>query len=106
MVVYDSSKIYIDGASDLCDKVVRINAIITALEDTALKSATNDDITEYSLDDGQTKIKTVYKGTDAVLNSIQSLIKLKEYYLNKLNGRQIRLVDSKSLRLPTNGGRR
>jgi hypothetical protein len=100
MVIYDSASIYIDSATDLCDKVVKIEAIIIALEDTALKSATSDDITEYSLDDGQTKIKTVYKGTDAILKSIESLIRLKEYYRNKLNGRQIRLVDSKSLRLP------
>jgi len=97
MVIYDSSKIYIDSATDICDKITRINDIITALEDTALKSATNDDISEYWLDDGQTKIKTVYKGTDAVLASIKSLITLKQYYVNKLNGRQVRLVDSKSL---------
>jgi len=96
MVVYDSTKIYIDSAQTICDKIVRLDAIIEALEDTALKSATNDDISEYWLDDGQTKIKTVYKGTDAVLKSIESLIKLKEYYKNKLNGRQVRLVDSKS----------
>ena len=99
MVIYDSAAIYIESATNLCDKIVKIDAIITALEDTALKSATSDDITEYSLDDGQTKIKTVYKGTDAILNSIQSLIRLRNYYLNKLNGRQVRLVDGKSLRL-------
>jgi hypothetical protein len=98
MVVYDSASIYINKATDLCDKIARIDDIITALEDTALKSASNDDITEYSLDDGQTKIKTVYKGTDAVLNSIKGFIGLKQLYVNQLNGRQVRLVDGKSLR--------
>lgn len=98
MVVYDSAYIYINSATTLCDKIDKIDSIITALEDTALKSAANDDITEYNLDDGQTKIKTVYKGTDAVLKSINSFIKLKQYYVNQLNGRHVRLVDGKSMR--------
>lgn len=105
MVVYDSSDIYISKATSLKDKINRIDAIIKALEDTALKSATSDDITEYSLDDGQTKIKTVYRGTKGIINSINSLIRLREYYINKLNGRQVRLVDGRSLMLPTNSRR-
>lgn len=99
MVIYDSAYIYVDSCTSVKEKIVRIDAIITALEDTALKSAANDDITEVSLDDGQTKIKTAYKGTDSVLKSIEGFIKLKNYYVNKLNGRVFRLVDSKSFRM-------
>lgn len=98
MVIYDSSYKYVDSATTVQEKIVKIDAIITALEATALKSAANDDISEYSLDDGQTKIKTAYKGTESVLKSIESFIKLKEYYVNKLNGRVIRLVDGQSFR--------
>lgn len=99
MVIYDSAYIYVDSCTSIKEKIVRLDAIITALEDTALKSAANDDVTEVSLDDGQTKIKTAYKGTDSVLKSIKGFIKLKNYYVNKLNGRVIRLVDSKSFRM-------
>jgi hypothetical protein len=49
MVYYDSASKYIDCASDLRDKITRIETIISALEDTALKAAANDNITEYSL---------------------------------------------------------
>jgi hypothetical protein len=98
MVVYDSTLIYIQSASDLCDKLDKINAVITALEDTALKSAMNDDITSYILDDGQTKINVTYKGTDAVIKSIHEMEKLRTMYENRLNGRHTKLVDSKSLR--------
>lgn len=98
MVIYDSSYKYVDSATTVAGKITKIDAIITALEATALKSAANDDISEYSLDDGQTKIRTAYKGTESVLKSIESFIKLKEYYVNKLNGRVIRLVDGQSLR--------
>lgn len=99
MVIYDSAYIYVDSCTSVKEKITRIDAIITALEDTALKSAANDDIKEVNLDDGQTKIRTEYKGTDAVLKSIEGFIKLKNYYVNKLNGRVTRLVDSKSFRM-------
>ena len=103
MVVYDSAGIYVDSKQKICDKIAAIDQIIEALEATALRSAGKDDIEEYWLDDGQTKIKTVYKGTDEVLKSIQSFIKLKEYYINKLNGRAFRLVDYKVIN--RSGGR-
>ncbi|MCK4884394.1 MAG: hypothetical protein KAS30_05965, partial [Candidatus Diapherotrites archaeon] len=60
--------------------------------------AMNDDITSYMLDDGQTKINTAYKGTDAVIKSIHEMEKLRTMYENRLNGRHVKLVDSKSLR--------
>ena len=97
MVIYDSAAIFIQKATTLRDKIIKIDAIIVALEDTALKSAVKDHIKEYWLDDGQSKIKTVYKGTDAVLESIKSFEKLRQMYVNRLNGRQVRLVDGKSL---------
>jgi hypothetical protein len=96
MVTYDSAYNYIESCTTLRDKITRIEAIITALEDTALKAAANDNITEYMLNDGQTIIKTVYKGADAVMRSIEAYEKLKERYVNKLNGRTFKLVDSKN----------
>lgn len=98
MVVYDSAAIYIDGATSIKDKIVRIDSIINALLITAAESASTDNIEEYQLDDGQTKIKTIYRGTDAIFKSIKSFETLREMYRNKLNGRVFRLVDSKSFR--------
>lgn len=96
MVYFESAYKYIECASDLRDKIERINTIITALEDTALKAAANDNISEYSLNDGQTVIRTVYKGADAVLRSIEAFEKIKQMYVNRLNGRTFRLVDGKN----------
>lgn len=98
MIIYDSAFIYIDSATSLRDKICRIDDIIDALLNTALESAASDNLTEYMLDDGQTKIKAVYKGTDAVLRSIKVLETTKQIYVNRLNGRTIRLVDGKSFR--------
>jgi hypothetical protein len=103
MVSYDSAQIYIQCGSTLLDKIARIDAIITALEDTALKAASTDNITEYQLNDGQTIIKTVYKGADSVMRSIMAFEKIKQMYVNRLNGRVIRLVDSKNFTGRRNG---
>jgi predicted translin family RNA/ssDNA-binding protein len=96
MVVYNSASIYIESATSLRDKITRISAIITALEDTALRAAAGEDIEEYWLDDGQTKIKTVTRGLDKITASIQAFEKLKQMYVNRLNGRMIRLSDSRN----------
>jgi len=96
MVYYDSAYKYIDCASDLRGKIARIEAIITALETTALKAAANDNISEYSLNDGQTVIRTVYKSAQDVLNSIMAFEKIRQMYMNRLNGRVMRLVDGKN----------
>lgn len=96
MAIFDSAQIYIDSATSNAAKIVRIDAIIDALFTVALKAATNENITEYSLDDGQTKIKTAYRGVAQIQQSIQNFESIKQMYVNRLNGRVVRLVDRKS----------
>ena len=102
MLVYDSAYIYIKSQKTLKDRITAIEAIINALYDTALKAAGNDDVEEYMLDDGQTKIKTVYKGVDDIVDSIDAFEKLLQRLYNQLNGRTVRLVDYRSMK---RGGR-
>lgn len=99
-IYFDSAYIYIESATSIKDKISRINAIITALETTALKAAANGNITEYSLDDGQTKIRTAYRNPMEVANSISAFEVIKQRYINKLQPRIVRLVDGKNF---TNG---
>lgn len=96
MVIYDSAGVYINSVTDAKDKIVRIDAVINALLETAAKAAANDNITEYTLDSGQTKIKTMYRGAASVMASIKAFETLKQIYVNQVNGRVIRLVDSKN----------
>ena len=83
MIYFDSADIYIESAISVKDKITRIKAVITALETSALKAAANGNISEYSLDDGQTKIKTVYRNPTEVANSIQSFKKNKLRYYTR-----------------------
>lgn len=105
MVYYDSCALYIQSSTDLKSKLVKINAIIDMLFTTALTAAATDNMSEYSLDDGQTKIRTVYKGTKSILAAIDILERQKQTVLNQLNGRVIRGVDSKNLNRYGNGFR-
>ena len=103
MIVYDSADIYIDSATTIKDKITNIDAVISALLSTAAKAATSENILEYNLDDGQTKIKASYRGAEGIYNSINAFERLKNYYVNKLNGRAVRLVDSKNFTRRNNG---
>lgn len=96
MVTYTSGAEYIQSKTSLRAKITAIDAIIDALMTTALKAAESDEIEEYWLNDGQTQIKTIYKGADAVMRSIRSYEQMKQYYIIQLNGRSVRLVDSKN----------
>lgn len=96
-VYYKSADIYIESATSLCDKINRIDQVIDALLSNALKAAANDDIEEYSLNDGQTIIRTSYRGAEAVQKSINAFEGIKQMYINRVNGRVFRLVDSKSI---------
>lgn len=96
MVYFDSADLYIEGATSLRDKITRIDAVIDALLTTATKAAANDNISEYSLNDGQTQIRTAYKGADQVFQSIAAFERLKQIYVNRLNGRSFRLIDGKN----------
>ena len=96
MIIYDSADIYINGAVSLKDKIKRIDAVIEALETTALKAAATGNINQFSLDDGQTKISTMYRNPQDVSNSITAFETIRQRYINQLNGRMVRLVDHKN----------
>tara|TARA_R110000803_G_scaffold49003_1_gene101902 strand:- start:788 stop:1102 length:315 start_codon:yes stop_codon:yes gene_type:complete len=97
-VVYESTAKYLKDSTRLCDKIAKLNLIIDALFLVATEAAESDNITEYTLDSGQTKIKTAYRGAESVFKSIQAYENLKTMYQNKLVGRGFKLMDSKNFR--------
>ena len=93
MAIFESASIYIQSASSLQDKIVCLDNIIAALELEALDAAGNMGITEYQLDDGQTKIRTNYRSTTQIAAAIDDFERIKQRYVNRLNGHSFRLVD-------------
>jgi len=97
-ITYESELIYIQSRTTILAKITAIEAIISALETTALTAASTGNIDEYSLDDGQVKIKTTYRNVTQIAKSIQDFETIRQRYINhpSINGRYIRLVDAKS----------
>jgi hypothetical protein len=107
MVIYDSADIYVSSQTTLRAKIAALDAIIDALITTCLKSAATGNVTEYNLDTGQTKIKTMYRSPKEVSDAITAFETVKNYYVNQLNGgRRLKLVDSKNFLGPYYGTRR
>lgn len=94
-----TEKLYIENATTLEDRVNRYGQIIDALELQILQvAAGNSDIEEYSLDDGQIKIKTIYRSIDSMQKGIAVMERSRQRLINQLNGRQMVLRPWEGLR--------
>ena len=99
MVTFDSCGLYIKSCATLRAKIAAIDAIIDALELSAITVAGGGDtVSEYQLNDGQTIIKEVYRGSAGIAKAINDYEAIKQRYVNRLHGRAIRLVDSKNFK--------
>lgn len=97
MYVFKSGSEYVQSCKTVKEQIAAINAIITALLVVAIKAAENGDISQYSLDNGQTVISTTYRNAADVAASIDRWRKLRNTIVNEKVGRgMVRLVDSKN----------
>lgn len=96
MVIYSSADLYIESCTTLRAKIAAIDTIQTALLTTALKAASKGAISQYSLNDGQTIISATYRNAKEVTASYEAFEAIKQMFINRLNGRSIRLVDGKN----------
>ena len=85
--VFLSISQYIECKQTLYDKIVAINNLISAMELKLVEATTNTNYSEYQLDDGQMKVRTVYRSTKEVTDGILALEQLKQRYVNRYNGR-------------------
>lgn len=96
---FTSCGTYITKASTLKEKVRRLDLVIDALLDAAIASAAAGEGGKqgYELQDGQMTIKLQYRSSAAVSEAIMGFERVKEFYVNKLNGHRVRLVDGRSI---------
>lgn len=101
MVIYESESHYIESATSIEAKIQRLDTIILSLYDVLIKAALKDYIEGYEMDDGQTRIKTTYRGAESVQKSINALEFAKQRLITLLNknktGSVVRLTDSRNL---------
>ncbi len=99
-VIYDTCAIFINAATELQERVINIKLVMRALRAQRLAAALDPSmsgILEYQLDDGQTKIRTVYRSLSEINTSMNVLERELQDCYNQLNGRITRSVDSKNL---------
>lgn len=89
--LFDSAFVYIDSACDNAERIKKIQTIIDALEDQILQSAGKSGIDEYSLDDGQIKIRTKYRNVEDIEKAISAFQKSQTRLINKTQGYAIQL---------------
>lgn len=89
---------YIIDSTSLKQRYDRITAIITALENQQLAAVGNSDVLQYSLDDGQTRISTMYRSADQIAKAIDVYEKIQNRILSQITGtRIVRLADAKDV---------
>lgn len=95
---FSSEGLYIASKTGAAARIVAIDACIDALMTSVLAACGKSSTQEYFLDDGQTKIKKVYRSTGAVISAVEDLERIKTYYQNQINGRSVKMMDAKNFR--------
>lgn len=98
MVYYESCSCYLETATSLKDKIVKYDLLIASMYDALERAALSGDIDEYWIDDGQTKIKNIYRSPEDLLKSIKALEQLRQIIMGKLCGNVTVLRDGPSFR--------
>ncbi len=89
---------YIIDSTGLKQRYDRVTEIITALENQMILAAGNSTTEEYELNDGQIKIRTLYRNPDSISKAIDSFEKIRNRILAELTGtRRMRLADAESI---------
>lgn len=74
---------YVKAAMTTDQKICRLEEIIAIMYDSLAESALNQDISEYRMDDGQTKVQSIYRSASQITNAIEDLERLVQFHKNK-----------------------
>ena len=83
---------YIQSKSTILDKIKAYDTLILAMESSILTGIESSHLIQYELDDGQMKVRAQYRNISDMTNAMVGLEKLRQMYINRYNGRGIRLV--------------
>ena len=92
MITFNSIADCIESQDSLDAKIATIDTIIDTLMTSVLKAVEKGSIQDYSLNDGQTVIRTVYRNPNDVIKSIELLERIKNTYISRKTGRAFRLI--------------
>lgn len=85
---------YVESKPTYLDKIKAYDTLIASMETAMLNviSSGQGEYAEYEMDDGQMKVRARYRSVNEMQTAITGLEKIRERYVNKYNGRCVRLV--------------
>jgi len=83
---------YFECKSKLIGKIATYDLLIESFEKAMLEATISGHLLQYEMDDGQMKVRVQYRNMKDMTSAMNGLIKLRQDYVNKANGRSIRLV--------------
>jgi hypothetical protein len=83
---------FVEQKSKSIGKIATYDLLIEKMEQTLLAGIESGHLLQWELDDGQMKCRTQYRNVNDLTEAMNSLIKMRQYYVNKTNGRVTRLV--------------
>lgn len=92
-MIYETAGLYIRSKTTLAEKIVAIDQVIAALIDAQIAAAEQATVEEYLLNDGQVQIKSIYRNPKDISAAIDLYEKIRERYVNQVNGRVMQLKD-------------
>jgi len=97
---YFSIREYIESGSTLLERIKLIDQLIDKMLLSQLEATEGKDpsIAEYQMNDGQMFVRTRYRSNSDLESGILSLERLKQTYINRLNGRVFLLRNQKGMR--------
>jgi len=102
-ITYHTITEYVASTTDVQTRLSRVRATIAALDLQLLTMAGNSNkttIDEYSLDDGQTKIRTIYRNPTDILQAIKALEQMESRLERRLRGGTFILRDADNFKFP------
>jgi hypothetical protein len=78
---------YIESKTTLVAKIAAYDLIISGLETTMLLAVESGHVKQYEYDDSMMKVRAEYRSVDDIANAMIGYEKIRQMYINRLNGR-------------------
>lgn len=91
---YIASRTSLQAKIAAIDVVIENNILLMGSQTLGQAGGTN----MYELDDGQVRIKVIYKSVNEILAINTGLERMQQMYINRLNGRSVTLRDVRTFR--------
>lgn len=83
---------FFESASKLIGKIATYDLLIEEFEKAIMQAAVSGHLLQYEMDDGQMKVRVQYRNTKDMVTAMEGLIRLRQMYISKHNGRSTRMV--------------